>query len=227
MSTIKVNKIQPTAESGVLDIIGFRFLNLLLGNVVYSRHSERYTTYREMDVVIYGDLIYRCNTVHDSLNTFEESYWDLLDVSISVGGVTPGQYVKVTVDAFGRVVAGSTMEPSDIPNIDASKLTSGLISTNRLGTGSADSGNFLRGDSSWGAPRITKIRETLIASQGQTVFTSSTLTYSVGLGTLDVYVNGILQILGDSYVETSENTITFSEGLTEGMKVMLVESRIV
>jgi len=38
---------------------------------------------------------------------------------------------------------------ADIPNLDASKFTTGTIATARLGSGTANSSTFLRGDSTW------------------------------------------------------------------------------
>lgn len=38
---------------------------------------------------------------------------------------------------------------SSIPNLDASKITSGTIATARLGTGTANSSTYLRGDQTW------------------------------------------------------------------------------
>jgi len=48
----------------------------------------------------------------------------------SVG--TAGTYTKVTTDVKGRVTSGTTLAASDIPNLDASKLTSGIIDAARL-----------------------------------------------------------------------------------------------
>ena len=55
-------------------------------------------------------------------------------------------------------------------------------------------------------------RGTVTASSGQTVFTTP-FTYTVGANTLDVYVNGVRQILNLSYTETSSTSIMFSEGV--------------
>ena len=56
-------------------------------------------------------------------------------------------------------------------------------------------------------------RGTVTATSGQTVFTVPFI-YSVGAKTLDVYINGIRQILGSSYTETSTVTVTFSEAVS-------------
>ena len=55
-------------------------------------------------------------------------------------------------------------------------------------------------------------RGTVTATSGQTVFTVP-FTYTVGAKTLDVYINGIRQILTSSYTETTTTTVTFNEGV--------------
>jgi hypothetical protein len=57
-----------------------------------------------------------------------------------------------------------------------------------------------------------RLRGTVVATSGQTVFTVP-FTYTVGAKTLDVYINGIRQILSSSYTETTSTTITFSEAV--------------
>lgn len=49
--------------------------------------------------------------------------------TLSNTGVAAGSYAKVTTDAKGRIIAGSTLLASDIPNIDFSKITSGKPTT--------------------------------------------------------------------------------------------------
>lgn len=53
-----------------------------------------------------------------------------------VSAVTPGTYPKVTVDLRGHVTAGTTLSATDIPEIPATKLTSGTLSVSVLGTNS-------------------------------------------------------------------------------------------
>jgi hypothetical protein len=47
---------------------------------------------------------------------------------------TPGTYTKVTIDAQGHVTTGDTLIDTDIPNIPATKLTSGTLATSLFGT---------------------------------------------------------------------------------------------
>ena len=55
-------------------------------------------------------------------------------------------------------------------------------------------------------------RGTVTATSGQIVFTVP-FVYSVGAKTLDVYINGVRQILTSSYTETTTTTVTFTEGV--------------
>ena len=45
---------------------------------------------------------------------------------------TAGTYTKVTTNAQGQVTSGTTLSASDIPSLDASKITSGVIDAARL-----------------------------------------------------------------------------------------------
>jgi hypothetical protein len=66
-----------------------------------------------------------------------------------------------------------------------------------------------------------KQRGTVTATASQTVFTVP-FTYTVGVNNLNVYIDGVRQILGSSYTETNTTTVTFSEGLHVGAKVEFV-----
>lgn len=52
-----------------------------------------------------------------------------INTALANSGVTAGTYTKVTVDAKGRVTAGTTLSASDIPNLDWSKITTGKPTT--------------------------------------------------------------------------------------------------
>jgi hypothetical protein len=49
---------------------------------------------------------------------------------------TPGTYGKVTVDAQGHVTEGTSLIADDIPDLDASKITSGTFTSDRLASNS-------------------------------------------------------------------------------------------
>lgn len=53
--------------------------------------------------------------------------------SIAIAPVgTPGTYAKVSTNDKGQVVSGESLTANDIPNLDASKITSGIIDAARL-----------------------------------------------------------------------------------------------
>jgi hypothetical protein len=53
-------------------------------------------------------------------------------VTLANSGVTAGTYTKLTVDAKGRATVGATLASTDIPALDASKITSGVFDAARL-----------------------------------------------------------------------------------------------
>ena len=55
-------------------------------------------------------------------------------LSLSDTGVAAGSYPKVTVNAKGRVVGGSLLLAGDIPDLDASKVNSGVFAAARIPT---------------------------------------------------------------------------------------------
>jgi hypothetical protein len=57
-------------------------------------------------------------------------------VTHAASGVLAGVHTKVTVNSTGHVIAGGTLIASDIPNLDAAKLTSGLLDPGRIKDGS-------------------------------------------------------------------------------------------
>ena len=66
----------------------------------------------------------------------------------------------------------------------------------------------------------TQSVETLVATEGQTLFTLVEATYLVGDDNLEVFINGVHQEVGRAYTETSSSSITFSQGLNAGDRVI-------
>lgn len=66
-------------------------------------------------------------------------------IDLASSGVTAGTYTKISVDTYGRVTTGGNLVATDIPNLSASKITSGVFSLARLGTGTAAAGTYIDG----------------------------------------------------------------------------------
>jgi hypothetical protein len=58
--------------------------------------------------------------------------------------------------------------------------------------------------------------QTITATQAQTVFSLTTVSYTPAANTLSVFVNGSKQILTTNYAETNSTTVTFVSGLNVG-----------
>lgn len=68
---------------------------------------------------------------------------------------------------------------------------------------------------------IAVLSEEQIATKGQTIFNLVSVSYAPNINNIAVYINGVRQSHG-SYTETDSTTITFSEGLTAGDKVVFL-----
>jgi len=62
-------------------------------------------------------------------------------VSLSSVG-TDGTYAKVTTNAQGQVISGSSLTASDIPGLDANKIASGVLGVSKGGTGVNSTATF-------------------------------------------------------------------------------------
>lgn len=100
-----------------------------------------------------------------------------------VGNATP-LWGRFAIGTTGQFLRSDGTDPSwqllvaaDIPSLDASKITTGVFNTARLGAGSAISTTFLRGDSLW-ATAVTSVAFTAPAEftvTGSPITTSGTL----------------------------------------------------
>lgn len=117
-------------------------------------------------------------------------------IDLVPSGVTIGTYPKVTVDKFGRVTAGTSLVASDIPNLPASKITSGIFNTARLGTGTANSAYYLAGDSTW------KQLSSINVDWGNITNTPTTLS---GYGITDAYTSTEVDTLLSNYYTQTQS----------------------
>jgi hypothetical protein len=68
----------------------------------------------------------------------------------------------------------------------------------------------------------TAVTEVQIATAGQTSFTLTSMVYTPTTHTLGVYIDGVNQVVNNSYVETSATTVTFVSGLHVGAVVKFI-----
>src|SRR3990167_7360314 len=105
-----------------------------------------------------------------------------------------GTQLKSTISDFSHthpkteIDDTGTWETTEIPNLDTSKITTGTMATARLGSGTADSTTFLRGDQTYAVPSggggINTLKKTATQTINGTAFQDiSNLTFSVVNGT--------------------------------------------
>jgi len=68
--------------------------------------------------------------------------------------------------------------------------------------------------------------EVQTATAGQTLFVLSSMAYNPGTNTLGVFIDGVNQVVGNSYVETSATSVTFMSGLHVGAVVKFINLNI-
>lgn len=126
----------------------------------------------------------------------------------SAAGVTPHAN-PIILDSAGRVPGGEIwLTDGLVYKFVIETATSILIGTydNITGVNS----NFVN---------YTIQEEVITATAGQTVFNLATINYSPGTNSLTVYIDGVNQYVGDSYLETDSDTVTFTSGVHVGGEV--------
>jgi hypothetical protein len=126
----------------------------------------------------------------------------------SASGVTPHAN-PIILDSAGRVPGGEIwLTDGLVYKFVIETAASILIGTydNITGVNS----NFVN---------YTIQEEVITATAGQTVFDLSTINYTPGTNSLTVYIDGVNQYVGDSYLETDSDTVTFTSGVHVGGEV--------
>ena len=126
----------------------------------------------------------------------------------SASGVTPHAN-PIILDSAGRVPGGEIwLTDGLVYKFVIETATSILLGTydNITGVNS----NFVN---------YTVQEEVITATAGQTVFNLSTINYTPGTNSLSVFIDGVNQYVGDSYLETDSDTVTFTSGVHVGGEV--------
>jgi hypothetical protein len=126
----------------------------------------------------------------------------------SASGVTPHSN-PIILDSAGRVPGGEIWLTDGLVYKFVIETATGIL----LGTYDNITGvnsNFVN---------YTVQEEVITATAGQTVFNLSTINYTPGTNSLSVYIDGVNQYVGDSYLETDSNTVTFTAGVHVGGEV--------
>ena len=117
----------------------------------------------------------------------------------------------ITTQACGAGGGGTTINYlSDVSDVSTSTLADGYILKWNDSSQEWQSTSTLQ----------TFFYEQATSTNNQTVFDLNTFTYDTGDNELEVFVNGVYQIIGDSYVETDSDTVTFNTGLNTGDRVV-------
>jgi hypothetical protein len=126
----------------------------------------------------------------------------------SASGTTPHAN-PIVLDSAGRVPGGEIWLTDGLVYKFVIETATGIL----LGTYDNITGvnsNFVN---------YTVQEEVITATAGQTVFNLSTINYTPGTNSLTVYIDGVNQYVGDSYLETDSNTVTFTSGVHVGGEV--------
>jgi hypothetical protein len=126
----------------------------------------------------------------------------------SASGTTPHAN-PIILDSAGRVPGGEIWLTDGLIYKFVIETATGIL----LGTYDNITGvnsNFVN---------YTIQEEVITATAGQTVFNLSTINYTPGTNSLTVYIDGVNQYVGDSYLETDSDTVTFTAGVHVGGEV--------
>jgi hypothetical protein len=109
------------------------------------------------------------------------------DIKFQANGVqkasisSAGAFTSTTIDATALTGNLPAISGASLTNLDASDLATGTVPTARLGSGTAGSGNFLRGDGAWEAAGGGKVLQVVTVNNAGTTGTSSTSWTAMGV----------------------------------------------
>tara|TARA_R100000808_G_scaffold780_4_gene3780 strand:+ start:3277 stop:4998 length:1722 start_codon:yes stop_codon:yes gene_type:complete len=173
------------------------------------------------DVNIEGNIIYRAGGTDVPVADGGTGVSTLTDGGVLLGNGT-GDIQAMAVLADGEMIVGDgTTDPvaesgstlrASIGCDAAGNITSGTVATARLGSGTASSGTFLRGDSSWAAPSATSAA----GSDTQVQYNDGGSSFGGDAGLVYNDSTNVLTAGKLATTDTSATSIDVAGGITAG-----------
>jgi len=144
------------------------------------------------------------------------------NLTTSTSGVSAGTFTKITVNNKGVATAGTTLVDTDIPDIPATKITSGTIDAARIGNGSID-GTKLSNASTAVFQSIAQQGYPTAQFNGQILFDTVSEDAFIWDGNawqaITTLTKGSLVFGGNYNANTSKMTACTTAGLAAGLAV--------
>lgn len=136
-------------------------------------------------------------------------------------GTAGAQSPKVTTDAQGRVISSAALAATDIPSLDAGKVTSGTFALARIPTGNTSSTVTIGNDSRLSDARTPTSHASTHGLLGADSVTIDA-TYQIGSGTVPLARLGGITIgqLSLGTVTNSGNNLSTTSGSVWGNKIL-------
>lgn len=116
---------------------------LQIDNTVTAETTEHHLVQYDANGLVTGGRVIAAADMPEAGASTKGAVYPGSGLEVAAGGalnhtnsVTPGDYTKVTVDAQGHVSAGTTLAESDVPDLPASKITSGTFAASLIANAS-------------------------------------------------------------------------------------------
>lgn len=171
ITSVSTNAV--SIPSGTISVTGGDFImsgttGVAITNATLVNSGVTAGTYKSVTVDVKG-------RVTAGTNPTTIAGYGITDAVVSNTAITAGTGTKITYDAKGLITSSTTLTAADIPNLDGSKITTGLLGADRV---SATYTESMRANSS-----ITGGGNITVNSSGYVLWSARFLTVSNGRGT--------------------------------------------